>query len=183
MKLLGISRITPGLATVNDIQREVVPDGKGFLHSLYTSLKPDYPKFFKMDLHCKLGFLATELLLEGTEGRFEPREDRAVVAFTHNGCLQNDLEFNAGCKAENYFPSPALFVYTLPNIVTGEICIRNRYKGDSSCFVLPNPDREKIQECLECVFQDPVTTSALCTWVDYKSEEDYEAYAFLIENK
>ena len=34
--------------------------------------------------------------------------------------------------ADSYYPSPALFVYTLPNIVTGEIAIRNKYYGETS---------------------------------------------------
>lgn len=38
---------------------------------------------------------------------------------------------------ENFFPSPAEFVYTLPNIVTGEIAIRNKIFGETMFYVLP----------------------------------------------
>ena len=40
---------------------------KEFLAELYREIKPEYPKFFKMDVLAKAGFLAAELLMKGTE--------------------------------------------------------------------------------------------------------------------
>ena len=77
--------------------------------------------------------MASELLLqaEGAE-RFVPREDRAVVFFNRSASLQADTAYQATIQdPDNFYPSPAAFVYTLPNIVTGEIAIRNKYFGET----------------------------------------------------
>ena len=91
-----------------------IPEGTD-LTALYRSRVGDYPKFFKMDTACKLGFLLAEELAD--EPRFEPREDRAVLMFSTHGCLCNDRHYE---ETVQDFPSPALFVYTLPNIITLE---------------------------------------------------------------
>ena len=98
-----------------------IPSGAS-LSGLYRDMGLSYPKFFKMDPLSKLGFLLAEKLLDGEAGRFEPRDDRAVLAFSHAGSLADDSLFAATLDD---FPSPALFVYTLPNTLTAEIAIRN----------------------------------------------------------
>ena len=70
-----------------------IPSGVD-LTQLYRDMGLQYPKFFKMDPLCKLGFLLSEKLLDGEEGRFEPREDRAVLAFSHAGSLTDDTLFS-----------------------------------------------------------------------------------------
>ncbi|MBQ3660088.1 MAG: hypothetical protein II963_08045, partial [Bacteroidales bacterium] len=138
----------------------------------------DYPKFFKMDTLSKLGFLLTELLVEGETDRFVPREDRAVVVCSRCGCVCNDRHYQASTKE---FPSPALFVYTLPNIVTGEIAIRNKYEGETSAFVLDKFDRETFDSLVETLFQDRTTRSAVCCWIDCRDDGDWDATGFLFE--
>jgi 3-oxoacyl-[acyl-carrier-protein] synthase-1 len=78
------------------------------------------------------------------------------------------------------FPSPALFVYTLPNIVTGEIAIRNKYAGETSAFVMEKFDPELFVRTVEEAFQDRETREAVVGWIDCRSEEDFEAFAFLV---
>ena len=111
------------------------------LVELYREYVKDYPKFFKMDTLSRLGFMAAELLLqaEGAE-RFVPREDRAVILANRSASIKNDKDYLETISEGNYYPSPALFVYTLPNIVTGEIAIRNKYLGETAFYVLDNPN-------------------------------------------
>ena len=99
---------------------ELTEKGSALLTQIYRSHIGDYPKFFKMDTLCKLGFVASELLLNSEGNRnFEPREDRAVILFNRNASLQADTNYQSTIQdSENFFPSPAAFVYTLPNIVT-----------------------------------------------------------------
>ena len=146
------------------------------LTALYRAEVGDYPKFFKMDTACKLGFLLAERLAE--EPRFTPREDRAVLMFSTCGSLCNDRHYEASVRE---FPSPSLFVYTLPNIITGEIAIRNKYEGETSAYVLERFAPETFVAIVEQVFQDTVTGSALCGWVDARSDDDVTAFAFLVE--
>ena len=82
---------------------------------------------------------------------------------------------------ENYFPSPSVFVYTLPNIVTGEIAIRNHYHGETSFYILPSRNETQMQEVLETVFMDTQSKSVLTGWIDYEDEEHFEADLMLIK--
>ena len=171
---------------------EVKVDGKALAHNekgstllteLYRNNIGDYPKFFKMDTLSKLGFIASELLLniEGNRS-FEPREDRAVILFNRNASLQADTHYQSTIQdPEHFFPSPAAFVYTLPNIVTGEIAIRNKYFGETSFIVIDDYDEQIIMKNLDIAFQDPVTTSIIGGWVDCSDEEHFEARIFLME--
>lgn len=171
---------------------EVKVDGKALAHNekgsallteLYRNNIGDYPKFFKMDTLSKLGFIASELLLniEGNRS-FEPREDRAVILFNRNASLQADTHYQSTIQdPEHFFPSPAAFVYTLPNIVTGEIAIRNKYFGETSFIVIDDYDGQIIMKNLDIAFQDPVTTSIIGGWVDCSDEEHFEARIFLME--
>ena len=43
-------------------------------------------------------------------------------------------------------PSPAIFVYTLSNIVIGEISIRNKWFGESSLFIEKSGDYSTIYQ-------------------------------------
>ena len=72
-------------------------------------------------------------------------------------------------------------MYTLPNIITGEIAIRNKYEGETSAYVLERFAPETFVALVEQAFQDTVTASALCGWVDCRADDDYTAFAFLVE--
>ena len=135
------------------------------LTALYRATVGDYPKFFKMDTACKLGFLLAEQL-------------RAVLMFSTCGSLCNDRHYEETVRE---FPSPSLFVYTLPNIITGEIAIRNKYEGETSAYVMERFDPETFVALVEQAFQDSVTASALCGWVDCRADDDFTAFAFLVE--
>ena len=176
--------INPEKVTINGKTIAHNDKGAALLTELYRSYVGDYPKFFKMDTLCKLGFVASELLLQ-TEGalRFEPREDRAVVFFNRSASLQADTAYQATIQdPDNFYPSPAAFVYTLPNIVTGEIAIRNKYFGETSFIVLPEHDPQIMAQQLQNVFQDPITKSILGGWLDCTDEDHFEAELFLLDN-
>ena len=150
------------------------------LTQLYRQEVGDYPKFFKMDVLSRLGFLLTERLVGSDENRFQPREDRAVLVFSREGCVANDRNYVATMKD---FPSPSLFVYTLPNIVAGEIAIRNKYAGETSAFVLEKYDEKAIFELVRQAFQDPVTQSAVAIWADCPSDTEWNARGWLVNRE
>lgn len=156
--------------------------GAALLTAIYRREVNDYPKFFKMDPLSRLGFLAAELLLAGEPGRFEPRDDRAVLLCSRTGSLCNDLRYVRTLQwPEAYFPSPAVFVYTLPNIVAGEIAIRNRYLGETSCFLLPADDAGAQAELAATVWNDPETHSLVCGWIDCPDADHFTARLQLLQ--
>lgn len=147
----------------------------GSLSDIYKQQIGGYPKFYKMDPLAKLGFIASELLLsqEAAE-RFVDREDRAIVLVNRSASLAADQKYEETIQiGENYFPSPADFVYTLPNIVTGEIAIRNHYYGETN-FICTD-DKSDVDSIVSLAFRDPMTTSVLGGWLEYKTAEEYEA--------
>ena len=177
--------ITPETVKLNGTSIDHTEQGGALLTELYRARVGDYPKFFKMDTLSKLGFVASEMLLkdEGQE-RFVPREDRAVVLFNKTASLQADTNYQATIQdPENFFPSPAAFVYTLPNIVTGEIAIRNKYYGETSFIVMELCDAHIMARQLMNAFQDPMTQSILGGWLDCNDENHFEARLFLIEKQ
>jgi len=157
--------------------------GSALLTEIYRSHVGDYPKFFKMDTLSKLGFVASELLLQAEGQRnFEPREDRAIVLFNKSASLQADTHYQSTIQdPNNYFPSPAAFVYTLANIVTGEMAIRNKYYGETSFIVLEDRQPEIMAQQLLNAFRDPLTTSILGGWLDCVDDQHFEAFLFLLE--
>ena len=177
--------ITPETVKLNSVDMSHAEQGNALLTELYRAHVGDYPKFFKMDTLSKLGFVASEMLLkdEGEE-RFVPREDRAVVLFNRTASLQADTNYQATIQdPENFFPSPAAFVYTLPNIVTGEIAIRNKYYGETSFIVMESCDAQIMARQLMNAFQDPMTQSILGGWLDCTDENHFEARLFLVEKQ
>ena len=149
---------------------------------LYRSLQIDYPKFFKMDGLSKLGFLASEMIFRDDENRFTPNENIAVICFNRSSSLDTDMQYEATiCDNENYYPSPSLFVYTLPNIVTGEIAIRNNFLGETSFYICKEFDARQIVETVRKAFCDTSTTAALAAWIEY-FEEKRELLMALVES-
>src|ERR1700722_15801267 len=94
------------------------PAAAHFLPALYAHFNWQYPKFFKMDNLSKLGWAAPELLLEGWGAAAFPSEAVAVVLSNANSSLDTDYKYT---ETTRDIPSPSVFVYTLPNIVIGEI--------------------------------------------------------------
>lgn len=167
-------RITPEATNLNGA--EISNDS---ITGLYRQFVGDYPKFFKMDFLCKLGFMGAELLLKDIPS--QERENTAVMLFNRNGSLITDRNYQKTISDDNYFPSPALFVYTLANIVTGEIAIRNKIYGETSFYLLDKYDPQKIEEIVKCVA--PNSPLILTGWVDYNNDSDYLAELKLLKIK
>lgn len=154
------------------------------LTALYKQIIGNYPKYYKMDGLCRLGFIASELLLkaERDEGSFteDINKTRAIVFFNRSSSIASDKKYLASIvEKDNYFPSPSVFVYTLPNIVTGEIAIRNGYHGETSFYILPHKNELLMQDIIETTFMDEQTTSVLTGWLDYEDSEHFEADLYI----
>ena len=181
MKICRYVTIRPDAVTLNGAPVPVESQGMALLAELYRTYVKDYPKFFKMDLLSKLGVAATELLVGGESGRFTPREDRAVLLFSRTGPLCNDRNYQHTIAEGEYFPSPALFVYTLANIVTGEIAIRNKYAGDTTAYELAAFSPEPFVAAVRAAFDDRVTASAVCGWAEAPDPDHFEAFLMLVQ--
>lgn len=154
-------------------------DLSGFLLSVYQHFQLNYPKFYKMDNLSKLGFLAAEILLTGFKKDNYPAEKVGLVLANSNSSLDNDIKYFDSLKE---FASPSLFVYTLPNIVIGEICIRNHFKGEHAFFIQENFDAGFIAQQADHLLNSNILDACIFGWVDVL-EQDYKAVLFLVEKK
>ena len=150
------------------------------LTDIYKQEIGDYPKFYKMDFLSRLAFVAAETLsnspLKG-EDSLPLREGwgGSLILFNHSSSIIADRQFLSTISdKDNCFPSPSLFVYTLPNITAGEIAIRHHLKGETTFYILPDKDETLMQQILEATLRATGTTSAICGWVDAESETNYE---------
>ena len=144
------------------------------LTSLYKQMIGNYPKFYKMDGLSRLGFVASEILLNAEKGDMD--KERAIIFFNHSSSIASDRNYKESINGkDNYFPSPSIFVYTLPNIVTGEIAIRNHFHGETSFFILPDKDERMMEEILQASCRDAQSKSFLTGWIDYEDERHFEA--------
>jgi hypothetical protein len=153
-----------------------------FAKEVYRFLNPGYSKFHKMDELCRLAFLTTEALL--SEDKFSSSAEGADIALilgNRNSSIVSDLQHLESYRdSSNYFPSPAVFVYTLPNIMLGEICIRHQITGENSCFLMQEPDGEFLYHYVQHLFEQEGYQQCITGWADYKAG-DYKACLFLVE--
>lgn len=137
----------------------------GFLQAAYAHFGFNYPKFFKMDNLCKTGFIAAELLLQNQPvfASLKP-EERGIVIQNANSSLDTDIRYEDTIATA---PSPSLFVYTLPNVLIGELCIRHQVKGETACFVFDIFDADFQEQYINLLPDYSAVKSCVAGWVDY----------------
>lgn len=173
---------------------EVIVDGKSefidseksefgaFMKSVYKHYEVKYPKYFKMDNLCKVAFIASEIVLQGNEHvkEIDPVKVGIILQNSHSS-LDTDTKYNETIKDKsNYFPSPAVFVYTLPNVMIGEICIRNKFQGENTCFIAKEFDVNFIADHVNELLDSGKLDACITGWSDYIDGE-YSAILFLVE--
>ena len=164
---------------------QVVPTqskGRDMLTELYKKYVGDYPKYYKMDILSKVAFVCSEMLLEAEGNRDGHGEDRAVILFSHTASIASDNAF-LRTITDGYYPSPSVFVYTLPNIAAGEIAIRNGYHGETAFYILPQKADDMINMIVEASFGDRGTQSAICGWINCDDENIFEAEVKILKIK
>jgi hypothetical protein len=151
-----------------------------FLTEAFQSLKMAYPKFHKVDRLSKLGLLASELLMRSntTKQKHNPNQIALVLANSH-ASLDTDVRYLESTKT---MASPSLFVYTLSNIVAGEICIRHGLKGENAFFVQPAFDPGQTAQYVDQVMTSQKTEMCMAGWVDVMGEH-HDVFLYLAEKE
>jgi hypothetical protein len=150
-----------------------------FSKQAYKKLEINYPKFFKMDSLSKLVFLGAETLLK-SEIDTEADNNIALVFANKSSSLDTDVKYQETISdEENYFPSPAVFVYTLPNICLGEISIRHQLKTENSFFIFEEFNPQFMLNYANILLNTKKADKVLCGWVEYFNEE-YKAFLYLV---
>lgn len=149
-----------------------------FFLSVYHHLQLNYPKFYKMDLLSKLGWLTAEvLLMDSFDKTNYTAAEVGVVLSNANSSLDSDVKY---MKSVADVASPSLFVYTLPNIMIAEISIRNNFKGEGAFLISQKFDSALLKNYVDSLINNNQINCCICGWVDVL-DGDYKAALFLVE--
>jgi hypothetical protein len=163
---------------------QVSTEPSEFLKSAYRSLHIPYPKFFKMDPLCKLAFLSAEILLKDMDLNTRYiSEEMGIIILNSSSSLETDEKHQESISDRgNYFPSPSVFVYTLPNIMTGEIAIRHKIKGENAIFISEKPDVSLIFQVVSELFSNKRVGCCITGWVEAYHDR-LSSCLMLVENE
>jgi len=154
-----------------------------FIKAAFKSLNQSYPKFYKMDNLSKLAFVGAEALLNGVDllAKYN-KEDIALVFLNRASTINIDREHQLSIDSrENYFPSPAMFVYTLPNIMLGEICIKQKFFGENLLLISEKFDAELLYRQTMQLLNRNKAKAVIAGWADVDGD-DYSACLMLVEH-
>lgn len=149
-----------GTAIVNSPETDFAP----FIREAYKHLGENNMKFYKMDNLCKLGYVAAGYLLKDTN--YQPKEIGIILA-NASASLDTDCRHQAIInKEEDKAASPAVFVYTLPNVVLGEICIRHKIQGENTFFVCQQSDTASLEDYARIVMAKGKLRTCIIGWCE-----------------
>ncbi len=148
-----------------------------FLKKLYKYLDISYSKFYKMDKLSKLGILCSEILLDGYN-ELKDTDTLALIFANKTASMNTDVNYQLSIEE---IPSPSLFVYTLPNIVIGEICIKHKLYGEHMFLVQEQYNEEQIMQYTQALFMSTNTQFAITAWIEITSEYIYNVQMKLIK--
>lgn len=159
-----------------------VEEFSAFIKNAYKFLETDYSKFFKMDNLSKLAFLAADVLLK-TENLNKEENNIALIFSNKASSLDTDRKHQSTiANSDDYFPSPAIFVYTLPNICLGEISIKHKLYSENSFFIFDRFNAEHLYLYANNLLRNNKAKKVLCGWVDL-DENNYEAFLYLVDSE
>ena len=137
---------------------------ESFLKELYYKFEIKYPKFFKMDNLCKIGIIGTELIHRKSKSILNQKNKIGIILQNRSSSLDSDLKHQEGI--DNNDVSPAVFVYTLPNIVIGEISIKQNWQSEGVFFIDNQIDCELLSQYSNILLKEKRTVINLVGWID-----------------
>ena len=152
-----------------------------WLKQIYKNQEFVYPKFYKMDSLAQAGFIASELIKRAQPALSTYQDDEVAMLFGNQySSAESDIRFKKSYE-EHGAPSPALFVYTLPNIVLGEIAILNKWFGENLFVVLPKFAPDFFVSYAK-ILMSKGSEAVLCGWLGV-GEERSDVFLFLVEKQ
>lgn len=155
---------------------------ESWFKQIYKEQEFVYPKFYKMDALSQAGFIASELIKSDSQGLLSKYKDDEIAMLFANqsSSADTDLRF-INSYEHNGAPSPSLFVYTLPNIVLGEIAIINKWYGENMFAVLPKFAPGFFTDYGRILLSTGAK-AVLCGWLGVLGN-DIEVFVWLVESE
>ena len=127
-----------------------------------------------MDDLSKLAFIAADVLLKD-----ETEKNIGLVLSNKAASLDTDRKHQ---KSLNDYPSPAVFVYTLPNICLGEISIKHQLYSENSFFIFDSFNAESLYIYANSLLDEQKSEKVLCGWVNF-DDGKYDAFLYVVAKK
>lgn len=147
---------------------------------IYRSLGMDYKKFFKMDTLSQAAIIGTEYLSNSTA--FDQKytsEEIGLVFGNKSSSLATDRNYHSTISG---FPSPGLFVYTLPNISIGEVAIKHKISGENVFFVLDEYDDELFENYVDILMANDSMKCCIAGWLEV-SDKEVDVHFTIVEKQ
>lgn len=149
-----------------------------FIKAAYTYFDIAHSKFFKMDNLSKLAFIPSDILLKN-----ETEKNIALVFSNNSSSLDTDRKYQGSIEdSDNFYPSPAVFVYTLPNICLGEISIKHKLYSENSFFVFDTFNASALFDYTNSLLEEQKAEKVVCGWVNIDNGK-YDAFLYVVAKK
>ena len=151
-----------------------------YIRSEYKTLGEPNLKFFKMDNLSKLGYIASCKLMAGITLPYTAHRV-GIVLSNRSSSLNTDLKHQA--MVDQHLPegtSPAIFVYTLANIVAAEIAIKHKIKGEVSFFINEYKNMDFLSNYSHKLIENNICDAVIYGWCELL-KEDYNTELKLIK--
>ena len=156
------------------------PEFSKFIKSAAIHFETNYPKFYKMDNLSKLAFLTADLLLKENHLKAGYKDDIAIILSNRAASLDTDRKHQISISdKDNYYPSPSIFVYTLPNICIGEISIKHQIHSENSFFIFDKFNSKHLHINADYLLKNKKASKVLSGWVDF-DDKNYQAFLYLV---
>lgn len=156
-------------------------NSENHLKSMYQALNWEYPKFHKMDKLSKLSVIGIKSLCTLTNNFSAYGDDDIALLFANSSSsIDTDIKFLQSVQ-EIGNPSPSLFVYTLPNILTGELAIAHKWFGENTFFITEKFNPTLFINQIKRYFRAG-NKAVVCGWVEVNAKEE-EAFFFFVESE
>ncbi|MDU1890193.1 MAG: beta-ketoacyl synthase N-terminal-like domain-containing protein [Dysgonomonas sp.] len=149
-----------------------------FIREAYKNLEESNQKFYKMDNLSKLGYIAASYLLKNTDIN---TTKTGIILANSASSLDTDTKFQRIIDENgDEGASPSVFVYTLANIVAGEICIRHKIQGDNTFFISQEEDLLFLQDYTKLALENTDMQHCIYGWCEFLNNK-YKAEFRLID--
>lgn len=163
--VLGMSR------KANEVSKYFLPHSNqpfpDYIRTEFKSLGELNMKFYKMSDMCKALYVAVERLLRQVGfDEVDPRR-RSIVLANRSASLDTDLVHQH--ILNQHLPegaSPSVFVYTLANVASGEICIRHKIQGNNTFFI-ENVNTGLADRYAIHLIENDQADAVICGWCEY----------------
>ncbi|NDV58761.1 beta-ketoacyl synthase [Bacteroides sp. 519] len=163
----------------NEILLQSEDNLAGFMRQAYKATGGNNLKFYQLSEFCKMGTVASLYLLKDIA--FQPEEMGIVMANANASLCTDAVHQHIIDDKGDLNASPAVFVFTLPNVVTGQMCISNKIKGENTFFINKTCNFEELKAYAALVMNRTNLKYCIIGWCD-ATEDNYETELILVES-